>query len=83
MSGPLSRVKPSPPCETHLNSSQNRAEVLGCATHSSGGKRQRGLGFTLKCLFSPPTHRHPGLRFGLSPAPGVQNLFAESFCSTV
>lgn len=53
--------------------------MLGCATHSRGRKRQRRLGFTLKCLLilaSPPAHWHPGLRFGLSPTQGVQNLFA-------
>lgn len=68
-----------PACGTHLTSSQKRTEVLGCATNSSGGKRQRRLGFISKCLpilASLPTHWHPGLRFGLLPAPGVQNLFA-------
>lgn len=74
--------EPSPP----LISSQKRTEVVGCVTNIAGGKRQRRLGFTSKCLLilaSSPACRHPGLRFSLPPAVRWQHLFAWGFCCLV
>lgn len=69
-----------------LTSSQKWTEVVGYATNLPGGKRQRSLAFTSKCLLilaSPPAGWHPGLRFSLLPAPGWQHLFAWSSCCLV